>query len=608
VLEDKIKGLPESAGVYLMKDANGKIIYIGKAVNLKNRVRSYFLSQQAASPKTRALVKNIRDLEYILTDSEIEALILESNLIKKHKPKYNIRLMDDKNYPYLRVTVQEDYPRIEIVRSRKKDGARYFGPYTNTGYVNETLRLLKKIFPVRSCKQATFTRQERPCLNAHIERCAAPCCGRISREEYRKMINEVILFLEGKQEALIKALKNRMNKAAEELEFEKAAELRDQLLAIEKVIERQKIVTGSFADMDVINYARGVNITCVQIFFVREGKLLGRDRFILDGTEGTEGREILASFLKQYYSQMDYTPAEILLPGPVEDEAVLEGWLAEKKGGRVALKIPKKGEKQALLEMVGKNAVECLQHEMKSKAVREETGREVLSELAALLGLDRDIRRIECFDISHIQGAETVASMVVFEEGKASPSQYRRFKIRTVEGPDDFASMAEAIERRFTKAQEGHDKFDALPDLVVIDGGKGQLSAARQVMHRLGYASVPAVALAKENEWIFLENSPDPVILPRDSRVLYLLQRIRDEAHRFAVTYHRLLRGKRNLASVLEEIPGIGPKRRAALLKHFGLSLKKIIDASAEELAGVEGINRETALRVWDFFHPSEIQ
>ena len=609
-LEDRIKDLPESPGVYLMKNAGGKIIYVGKAVNLKNRVRSYFSSQHADSPKTRALVSHIRDLEFIITDNEIEALILESNLIKAHKPKYNIRLTDDKNYPYLRVTVQEPYPRVEIARSRKKDGARYFGPYTNTGYVNETLRLLKKIFPVRSCKQTTFARQARPCLNAHIERCAAPCCGRISQEDYRKMIDEVVLFLEGKQEALIKALKKRMGEAADQLDFEKAAELRDQLSAIEKIIARQKIVTGSFADFDVVNLARGANITCVQIFFVRGGKLLGRDHFIMEGTEGTETGEILASFIQQYYDRVDYLPPEILLPERLEDAEVLENWLTGKKGARVRFRTPQKGEKQALLEMVGKNAAESLQHELKTKARQEDAAGGVLSELPALLGLDRDkeISRIECYDISHIQGAETVASMVVFEEGKARPSQYRRFKIRTVEGPDDFASMAEVIERRFMKADAGGEKFGILPDLVVIDGGKGQLSAARQAMTRLGYDDIPAAALAKENEWIFLEHSPDPLILPRDSQALYLLQRIRDEAHRFAVTYHRLLRGKRNLTSVLDEIPGIGPKRKTALLQHFGLSLKKIMNASVEELTRVEGISGDTAQQVWDFFHPAEIE
>lgn len=608
MLEEKLKNLPDHTGVYLMKDAQGKIIYVGKAINLKNRVRSYFASQHADSPRTQVLVKKIRDLEYILTDSEIEALILESNLIKEYKPRYNVRLTDDKNYPFIRVTVQEDYPRMEIARSRKRDRARYFGPYTNTGAVNETLRLLKKIFPIRSCKQSVFARRDRPCLNSHIARCSAPCCGRISREEYRHIINEAILFLEGKNENLIKNLQARMEKAAEELNFEKAAEIRDQLQAIEQVIARQKIVSGRFDDLDVINYARSINLTCVQIFFVREGKILGRDHFFLEGTEGTGDQEIIASFLKQYYSQVDYTPAEILLPHPLEEENVLKSWLEKKRGARVQLKTPKAGEKLALLDLVGKNALESLQLEIGSQASAKENGLEALEEIARALHLPKRPQRIECYDISHIQGAETVASMVVFLDGKACNSQYRRFRIRTVQGPDDFASMSEVITRRFAHADENDGMFGDLPGLVVIDGGKGQLSAAREAMEKAGYAHIPAVGLAKENEWIYLENSPDPLILPRNSKGLYLLQRIRDEAHRFAVTYHRLLRGKRSLASVLDEIPGIGPKRKKALLKHYGMSLKKLMNAAVEDISKVEGISRDAAQKVWEFFHPADLE
>lgn len=605
MLEEKLKNLPEVPGVYLMKDAQGKVIYVGKALNLKNRIRSYFLSQHAESPKTQVLVKKIRDLEYIITDTEIEALILECNLIKEYRPKYNVRLVDDKNYPYLRVTVQEPFPRLEIVRTRQRDGARYFGPYTDSGAVHETLRLLKKIFPIRSCKQTTFARRDRPCLNAHIGRCSAPCCGHISEEEYRKSIQEILLFLEGKQEALQKKLLKRMEEAADELNFEKAAELRDQLRSIETVVAKQKIVSGRFADMDVINYARSVGLTCVQIFFVREGKLLGRDRFFLEGTENSVNSETLASFIKQYYSRADYTPAEILLPETPEDEELVALWLARKRNGPVKLKVPKTGEKQALLELVGRNALESLQLEVGSKAARENKSREALSEIAQALNLPSPPHRLECYDISHIQGAETVASMVVFEDGKANSSQYRRFKIKTVDGPDDFAGMSEVIARRFGKAREGDGKFASLPDLVVLDGGKGQLSAARKVMHSLGYGHIPAIGLAKENEWLYIEESTDPLILPRNSEGLYLLQRIRDEAHRFALDYHRLLRGKRSLSSALDEIPGIGPQRKKALLKHFGMSLKKIMNAPAEEIAGVEGISKDLAQRVWEHFHPA---
>ena len=608
MFEEKLNNLPDKPGVYLMKDLKGSIIYVGKAINLRNRVKSYFLAQHAESPKTRLLVQNIRDFECILTDTEVEALILESNLIKKYKPKYNIRLTDDKHYPYLRVTVQEVFPRIELVRSVKKDGARYFGPYTDTGAVHETLKLLKKIFPVRSCKQAVLTRRERPCLNAHIGQCRAPCCGLISNEDYRKIIDEVILFLEGKQEHLVRLFTTRMEKAAEELHFEKAAEIRDQLHSVEKIIEKQKIISERLIDMDIINYARNENETCLEIFFVRRGKLLGRDHFFVEGSAGTSGQEILTAFLKQYYSRTEYVPLEILLPEIIEEKAVLETWLVEKRGARVSLKVPQKGDKRDLLELVAKNAHESLQQEIRTKRYQDKKGHDALTEIAQALALAEEPKRIECYDISHIQGTQTVASMVVFENGKAAPSEYRRFKIRTINRPDDFAAMAEVIGRRLNKAATGDEKFRALPELIIVDGGKGQLSAALVVLESFGYGALPVAALAKENEWLFVPDNPDPIILPRDSQGLYLLQRIRDEAHRYAITYHRLLRGKRSLSSALDEIPGIGPKRKAALLKNFGLSLKKIAGASFEELAAVEGINKETARQVWDYFHPLEIQ
>jgi len=607
VLEEKLKNLPEQPGVYLMKDAKGQIIYVGKAVNLKNRVRSYFSSQHPDSPKTRLLVANIRDLDFIITDSEIEALILESNLIKKHKPRFNIRLTDDKYWPFLRVTVNEAYPRLEVTRKVRKDGARYFGPYTSAGAVHETLRLLKSIFPLRSCKQSDFSRQTRPCLNSHIGRCLAPCAQIISQADYRKMIDEVIQFLEGRQESLVKSLKEKMAEAAENLNFEKAAELRDQIQAIESIIAKQKVMSGRLGDLDVFHYARSLNITCVQVLYIRGGKLLGKDHFFLEGTEGMESGEVLGSFLPQYYSKVESIPPQILLPEPVQDQQVLQDWLAGKREGKVELKVPRQGEKKALLELAAKNAVETLQQELAQREAKKQTTQEALSQIAEALQLPREPQRIECYDISHVQGAETVASMVVFEQGRPSPGQYRRFKIKTVEGVDDFASMTEVIYRRFQRARAGDEKFAALPDLVIIDGGKGQLSAARAAMVDLGYGDIPAVGLAKENEWLFLEHSPDPLILPRQSQGLYLLQRVRDEAHRFAVTYHRLLRGKRNLASALDEIPGIGPRRKEALLKHFGLSLKRISNASLAELQEVEGMTAEAARAVWEYFHPPEL-
>lgn len=608
MLEEKLKILPALPGVYLFKDEQGRIIYVGKAISLKNRVKSYFSSQHTDSPKTKALVKNIKDLEYIVTDSEVEALILESNLIKKHKPKYNIRLTDDKSYPYLRVTVQEAYPRLEIARLLRKDGARYFGPYTNVGAVHETLKLLKRVFPLRSCKQTSFEKQARPCLNAHIKRCAAPCQGLISQDDYRKMIDEVILFLEGRQETLARKLKQRMSQAAENLDFEKAAELRDQVMAVEKVIEKQKIVSSNFEDMDILNFARDAQRACAQVLFVRGGKVTGGDHFMLEADEEKEGREIMLAFLKQYYHQAELIPPQILLPEEVEEEeqAVLETWLKGKRGGKAALKFPQRGQKKELLELAAKNAEESLQQETRLREQRQQHANDALEEIVQYLGLPEAPYRIECYDISNIQGAESVASMVVFEKGRANTSQYRRFKIKTVDGPNDFASMAEVIRRRFRKAQEGDERFSSLPDLVIVDGGKGQLSAARAVMEELGFGEIAAVGLAEENEWIFREDSSEPIVFPGNSPGLYLLQRIRDEAHRFALTYHRLLRGKRNLASVLDDIPGLGTKRKMALLQHFQLSLKRISQASLEELQQVEGLGRAAAFQVWNFFHTGE--
>jgi len=606
MLEEKLKILPTEPGVYLFKNSKGRVIYVGKAINLRNRVKSYFSSQHADSPKTQALVRNIADVEYLLTDSEVEALILESNLIKKHKPKYNIRLTDDKSYPYLRVTLQEDFPRLEIVRTVKKDGSRYFGPYTNVGAVHETLKLLKRIFPIRSCKQGGLKKQERPCLNAFIQRCSAPCQGQITKDDYRKMVADIISFLEGKEETLVHKLEKQMKEAAERLDFEKAAELRDQLLSVEKVREKQKIVSGNFVDMDVLNYAQGAERACVQIFFVRGGKVMGGDHFILESGAEMEGREILSAFLKQYYYQAKYIPSQILLPEEVPEKEVLTCWLAEKKGGKVVLKFPQRGYKKELLELAGKNAWESLQQETKIREQRKQKEELALIEIAGALNLLEKPHRLECYDISNIQGQEAVASMVVFEEGRPNRSEYRRFKIKTVEGPDDFASMAEVIRRRFEKGLRGDERFSILPDLVIVDGGKGQLAAARKVMKKLGVAQIPIVSIAEKEEEIYCEGQSLPIVLPRDSQALYLLQRIRDEAHRFAITYHRLLRGRRNLASVLDDIPGLGPQRKSALLQYFNFSLQRIRQASLEELQKVAGLGKTTAYQVWNFFHTSE--
>lgn len=616
-LEEKLKILPSRPGVYLYRDGDGKILYVGKAVSLKSRVRSYFQPRAQLPPKTRIMMDKVADLDYIVTDSEVEALILEQNLIKEHRPHYNVLLKDDKSYPYLKVTLGDNFPRVTITRRRIKDGSRYFGPYTRVGAVNETLRLLKKLFPFRSCKKKEPETRERPCLNHHIERCLGPCCGLVDREKYRAMIQEVCLFLEGRQEDLVRQLTARMEEAAEKLEFEQAARFRDQIQAVREVVEKQKIISGGFEDQDVAALAETFDEACVMQFFIRGGKLIGREHFMLKGTEGLSRPEIMTAFIKQYYNAADLIPGEILISEDTgEEKAVIEKWLSGKRGARVSLKTPRRGEKKKLVELAAQNALLTLEQVRLDRAVRRDDIAGALAELARGLGLERPPRRLECYDISNTQGAESVASMVVFEEGKPARDQYRRFKIRTVEGPDDFASMQEVLRRRFTRAVEERDllntgrlsgreaRFHQLPDLVIVDGGKGQLSAARHVMHELGFSRIPAFGLAKEEENLFAEGQSDPIVLPAGSRALYLLQRLRDEAHRFALAYHRNLRGKARLKSLLDEVEGIGEVRRRALLKAFG-SLAEIEKASPGELAAVQGMNRKAARAVYDFFHKS---
>ncbi len=614
-LEEKLKNLPSGPGVYLFRDDAGKVIYTGKAVSLKNRVRSYFQAGIKHPPKTRFMLQKTADLDFIVTDSEVEALILEQNLIKEHRPRYNVLLKDDKSYPYLKVTLGEDFPRIIITRRHVKDGSRYFGPYTRVGAVNETLRLLKRLFPFRSCKQKDLPLRERPCLNYHIKRCPGPCCGLVDREKYRLVINEVCLFLEGRQEDLIRRLSHRMKEAAEKLEFETAARLRDQLQAVKEVVAKQKIVSGGFEDRDILALARDSGETCVMVFFVRGGKLTGREHFMLQGTEELDRESVIGAFIKQYYSGVDVIPREIILSEAVaEEKAVIEEWLSGKKGARVKLITPRRGEKKKLVEMVAKNARLTLEQVRSQKAARRDDAAEALAELARELGLEKPPGRIECYDISHIQGTESTGSMVVFKAGLPAGKQYRRFKIRNVDGPDDYASIREVLHRRFSKAgierklpDSGQDPgreagFRHLPDLVIIDGGKGQLSAAREVMKTLGYSRIPAYGLAKEEELLFGEGRNDPITLPPGSKVLHLLQRLRDEAHRFALTYHRNLRGKAGLKSLLDEVEGIGTVRRRALLKAFG-SLAEIQKATPEQLAAVKGMNKKAARAVYEFFH-----
>lgn len=592
IVREKLKLLPENPGVYIMKDAAGKIIYVGKAVVLKNRVRQYFQSSRNHTPKVRAMVAKIADFEFIMTGSEVEALILECNLIKKHRPRYNISLKDDKSYPYVKVTVQEEFPRVFITRRVVKDGARYFGPYTNATAVHESLRLLRRLFPLRTCR----TLQDRPCLEYHIKRCLAPCVGKISREDYAVFIRAVLLFLEGRTEDVERELTFRMKRAAEAYHFELAARLRDQLAAVRKIAEKQNIVTGA-GDQDAIGLARSALGACVQVFFIRSGKMVGREHFLLQGDEDESDAALLTAFLQQYYHQAAFLPHEVLLPCDVEETPLLEAWLSERKQARVHLVVPQRGTKHDLVAMAAGNAEKFLADEETRRAQTDAQTTGAVEELGHLLGLKKAPNRMECFDISHIQGAETVASMVVFEGGRPKKSDYRRFKIRSTEGkPDDFLSMREVTQRRYGDLPE-----EELPDLIVIDGGKGQLSSALEIIRGAGHANVPVVGLAKQFELVFREGESDPVVLPRHSQALYLIERIRDEAHRFAITYHRKLRGKRNLVSILDHIVGIGPARRKALWSAFG-SLAKIKGASVEELAAVSGMNRPAAEAVYHFF------
>lgn len=601
---EKIAEFPEKPGVYIMKDKRGRIIYIGKAVSLKNRVRSYFQSPKNLPVKVASMVPKIENIEYIVTDSEVEALILECNLIKFNRPKYNILLRDDKQYPYIKIATSQPFPRLEVVRRVKKDGARYFGPYADVGAMREAIDVINKVFPIRSCKKdlSQVPLKERPCLNYYIKRCLAPCQGSVEQEEYDEMIKNIVMFLEGKQETLIKQLREKMEEEAAKLDFEKAAILRDQISALQKVLEEQKIVSTDVTDQDIIAMARGIDTVCIQVFFVREGKLVEREPFILSNTKGAERKEILTAFVKQFYNNTNFIPKEIIIEEEIEDKTTIQEWLYGKKGSKVYISIPKRGEKKKLAEMVAENARIYLE-QIENKDEREKLkNMQALEELQKYLGLKDIPHRIEAFDISNTQGTESVASMVVFEEGQPKKEDYRKFKIKTVEGPNDFESMREVIFRRFKRAILGDEKFNNLPDLLLIDGGKGQLRYAREALRELGLESIFTIGLAKEFEHIFVEGKEEPIVLPEDSEALYLVQRVRDEAHRFAITFHRSLRSKRNLKSALDDIPGIGKARRLALLKTFG-SLEGIRQASVEELAGAPGMNKKAAQAVYDHFH-----
>lgn len=596
-IADKLATLPDNPGVYLMKNQDGTIIYVGKAVNLKNRVRSYFRTLPPDALKTKALVRNIADFEYIIVDNEVEALVLECNLIKKYRPKYNISLKDDKTYPYLKIT-NEDYPRVIITRNYIKDGGKYFGPYPSVTVLRETLELLRSIFPFRVCKQRTFT-NDRPCLNYQIKRCYAPCCGKISKEDYAQLIAKINDFFDGKHEDLLADLTKQMNEAAENLHFEQAARLRDQIRGIERAINDQKAVLSGNDDKDVLGLAMGANEVIVQIFFIRAGKIVGRENYALDAIDGGKA-EILAAFIKQFYLDNQFIPPNILLEEELSEAEILQTWLSEKRGGKVQFTVPKRGQQKELVDLVVRNAEEELLKKRERALADSERLNDALAELQAALHLPRLPKRIECYDISNTQGTESVASMVVFVDGKAKKDQYRKFRIKTVIGPNDFASMNEVLLRRLGH-MDGDVKFAKdNPDLIIVDGGKGQLAFALKALAEMEHNDIPIAGLAKKEEILFLPNEDEGVYLPRDSQALYLVQRIRDEAHRFAITFHRSLRGKRNLASVLDDIPGVGAKRKNALLRHFG-SLTKITQATAEEIAEVEGIGEVLAEEIYEY-------
>jgi excinuclease ABC subunit C len=610
-LQHKLSNLPTAPGVYVMRNEAGEVIYVGKAVNLRNRVRSYFQKSAAHPLKVRVMVEHIHDLEIIVTDSEVEALILENHLIKEYSPRYNVRLKDDKTYPYIKVTVQEDFPRVLMVRRRLNDGARYFGPYTDVTAVKKTLSFLRTLFPLRTCsKKIVEGQQDRPCLNYHIGRCLAPCAGLVSKEKYGEMIAEVIMFLEGRIDRLIPELTEKMHQAAAKLEFERAARFRNQIRGLQTLAERQKMVAQHNEDQDYLGCARYGELACVQVFFVRSGKLVGRDHFLLECSAEEDEGEILRSFLQQYYQDASYIPREVLIPEELDEPAVLEDWLGGLRGGSVYLRTPKRGAKRQLLDLVIKNAQVVLDETKSRQAFKEKAQEKALQELQEVADLPEPPERIEAFDISNLQGTNIVASLVVWEDGDFKSSDYRRFRIRGVEGaPNDYESMREAVRRRFQRGLQEREeqvkdgKFAAFPDLVLIDGGKGQLSAALEVRDELGLI-MPFIALAERREELYLEGSSEPVVLPLDSPGLLLLRRIRDEAHRFALTYHRNLRGKAARTSILDEIPGVGPKRKKDLIKHFG-SVKRIREASLEELQQVPGISAKLAGEIYQHMQKS---
>jgi len=613
-LQTILKHLPTKPGVYLMKDDQGKVIYVGKAINLRNRVRSYFHDANGLDLKTRRLVAHIGDIETIVTASELEALILECSLIKKHRPYFNVKLRDDKNYLYIKVTTNEEWPRVLTTRRVEQDGARYFGPFASSRSVRQTLELLNRLFPYRTCDRVITGKDKRACLYYFMHRCLGPCIGATSKEEYDQAIRQTIQFLEGKSDSILAELRQAMEEAAEGLKFERAAALRDKIRAIERVTETQRVVSPEAKDEDVIAFARADGEACVQLFFIRGGRLIGREHYILDGAKETNDRELLASFIQQFYDTAAYVPPEIILPTAIDEARIIAQWLRAKRGDKVTLTIPQNGEPAQLVQMAAENAAETLAMVRAQWLADTQKTMGAVFELQEYLGLSTAPLRIECYDISTIQGSSSVGSMVVFENGAPKPGDYRRFRIKTVQGANDFASMQEILRRRFrrlpgpgraggestaaaTEASVQVDAWTIMPNLVIIDGGKGQLNAALEVLTELGVTEIPTIGLAKEHEEIYIPGRSDPLILPRTSQALYLIQRIRDEAHRFALTYHRSVRTKTGMRSLLDDVPGIGPRRKKALLRAFG-TLDAIRAASIEDLAAVPGMTRSSAQKL----------
>ncbi|MDD3919797.1 MAG: excinuclease ABC subunit UvrC [Eubacteriales bacterium] len=610
IIAEKLKLLPSAPGVYKMFNTNGEVIYVGKAVSLKNRVRQYFQSSKAHTAKVAAMVSHIADFETILTGNETEALTLESNLIKEFMPRYNILLKDDKHFPYVRIDIKRDFPRVEVVRKIKKDGAKYLGPYLSAVALRDSLNVVREHFPIRHCKkdiEKAIARRERPCLMYHVGKCCAPCSGNVSREAYHKILSQVADFLSGDTEPVIRELTEQMQRESEALEFERAAKTRDRIAAIHRLGEKQIAIAPVGTEQDVFALCTYHDETLVFGLFVRGGKVVGTERFNMDNAmEEDEGEsETLSAFLKQYYSEAAAVPPEILLYQPAADMELIAQWLEEKRTKRVHLHVPERGEKRKITEMAHKNGLDVLQKTETLQQRAWEKGEGALAALSVVLGLETLPERMECFDNSHIMGRDTVSSMVVFENGSPVPAEYRRFRIKSETEGDDYAAMREALTRRFTRAQEQDEKFSNLPDLLVVDGGRGQLNVALEVLGEFGLTHIPAIGLAEQHELIYMPDVEEPLELSRNSPELHLLQRIRDEAHRFAITYHRNLRGKNTLYSQLDEIEGVGPKRKRAIFDRF-ITMDAIKAATVDDLHAIPGVDEKTARAVYRYFHSEE--